>query len=138
VDQVQPFWIVNAIGLHGSAAALHAIAALPAVRIVEDGHAPIELIAPVAQGQIDTGQLPFAAAEPGLLDVKADFLWNLGFLGKGRLVSNIDTGVDGNHVAYASRWRGKQPESSAAMMPGPNTAVAGPPTSPSQRCRVSR
>ena len=46
------------------------------------------------------------SSEPGLRVVNAHKLWALGYSGNGRLVMNIDTGVDGNHPALSSRWRG--------------------------------
>jgi bacillopeptidase F len=105
VADVQPFWILNGIGLRATPAALLAIAAHPAVRVVDDGDAPIELIRPVGPVIPSPGILA-AVPEPGLLDIKADFLWNLGILGQGRIVSSLDTGVEGTHPAYRTRWRG--------------------------------
>jgi serine protease AprX len=32
-------------------------------------------------------------------------LWNLGFLGQGIVVANMDTGVDVSHPDLATRWR---------------------------------
>ncbi len=44
---------------------------------------------------------------PGLRAINADRCWyELGLSGAGRLVCNIDTGVDGEHPALAARWRG--------------------------------
>ncbi len=106
VREVQPFWIVNAIGLHATAAALATIADHPSVLRIEDGHIEIELVHPV----VVTEQTPVTTApEQGLLDIKADFLWNLGITGQGRIVSNLDTGVFAGHTALSARWRGNQP-----------------------------
>ncbi len=46
------------------------------------------------------------ASEIGLKVIKANKLWEIGITGLGRLVMNIDTGVEGTHPAFASRWRG--------------------------------
>ena len=105
VSDVQPFWILNGIGVRATAAALQAIATHPAVRVIDDGDAPIELIAPVAPAVPAPAPLALVP-EPGLIDLHADFLWNLGFLGQGRIVSSLDTGVEGTHPAYRTRWRG--------------------------------
>jgi bacillopeptidase F len=44
---------------------------------------------------------------PGLRAINADRVWHeLGITGKGRLVANLDTGVDGDHPALTNRWRG--------------------------------
>lgn len=47
-----------------------------------------------------------ATVENGLKVIKADSLWARGFTGTGRVVMNIDGGVDVNHVALGSRWMG--------------------------------
>lgn len=49
------------------------------------------------------------ASEAGLRAINAHRLWALGFTGAGRLVMNIDTGVNGNNVAFNTRWRGTLP-----------------------------
>ncbi|KAA3600053.1 MAG: T9SS C-terminal target domain-containing protein [Calditrichaeota bacterium] len=41
--------------------------------------------------------------------INANKLWDLGFDGTGRIVMNIDTGVDGNNPYVASSWFGNQP-----------------------------
>ncbi len=46
------------------------------------------------------------ASEIGLKVIKANKLWEIGVTGLGRLVMNIDTGVEGTHPALSSRWRG--------------------------------
>ncbi|KAA3606897.1 MAG: T9SS C-terminal target domain-containing protein [Calditrichaeota bacterium] len=52
--------------------------------------------------QIDTSSDVFHA-------IKATKLWKLGIDGTGRIVMNIDSGVDGNHTHLASSWYGLQP-----------------------------
>ncbi len=47
-----------------------------------------------------------ATVEPGLSAIRADEVWAMGFTGEGRLVSHLDTGVDGAHPALNARWRG--------------------------------
>ena len=106
VSDIQPFWVTNAIGARATTEAIVQIAALPAVANVLDGDAEMPLIEPVAVEPAPA--VPTAAAEPGLLDIRADFLWNLGYTGAGRIVSNLDTGVDGTHPALRTRWRGSR------------------------------
>ena len=44
---------------------------------------------------------------PGLRAINADRCWDeLGLSGAGRLVCNIDTGIDSEHPALMTRWRG--------------------------------
>jgi subtilisin family serine protease len=47
-----------------------------------------------------------AGVENGLTVIRAPELWAMGITGSGVLVGNLDTGVDGNHVALKDRWRG--------------------------------
>jgi len=63
----------------------------------------IEKIEPVSENP--SGQL-MTSIEEGLERINAPAAWARGYTGAGRLVSNLDTGVDGNHQALAARWRG--------------------------------
>jgi bacillopeptidase F len=64
----------------------------------------IENIDPVAKRE--ASEQTIASIEEGLERINAPLSWARGYTGAGRLVSNLDTGVDGNHAALASRWRG--------------------------------
>jgi subtilisin family serine protease len=67
----------------------------------------IENIKPVSKGD-DSPPLT-AGVEAGLKAIRADEVWAMGITGAGRLVSHLDTGVDGNHPALNARWRGYDP-----------------------------
>ena len=59
------------------------------------------------KGEMGRGIALVNAATPGLRAINAHRVWyELGITGAGRLVCGLDTGVMGNHVAFASRWRG--------------------------------
>ncbi len=63
----------------------------------------IEEIEPVSRG----GDTPSVTGhEIGADRLHVPEVWAMGITGEGRLVSHLDTGVDGNHPALASRWRG--------------------------------
>ncbi|UCF50635.1 MAG: S8 family serine peptidase [Thermoplasmatales archaeon] len=65
----------------------------------------IELIEPIYKGpenEYDFGR----EVEPGVEAVRAPEVWDMGITGEGVLVATIDTGVDGDHPALASRWAG--------------------------------
>jgi subtilisin family serine protease len=64
---------------------------------------PIELINPVSSNPAESAP---GSAEPGLRDINANKLWEIGITGSNVIVMNLDTGVDGAHPALASRWRG--------------------------------
>ncbi|MFQ6104523.1 MAG: S8 family serine peptidase [Candidatus Glassbacteria bacterium] len=64
----------------------------------------IENIEPISQNEAP--ERTTTSIEEGLERINAPTAWARGYTGAGRLVSNLDTGVDGNHPALASRWRG--------------------------------
>ncbi len=101
------FWIANCIRVEATPAAIKAIAGRADVETVYYNY-EIELIEPVAtvlnSGPPRDDRNP--TPEPGIIAVRAPEAWDLGFTGVGVLVANMDTGVDGNHPALASRWAG--------------------------------
>ena len=73
------------------------------VDIIEANLVP-ELIEPVARRDAGSREIGLA---PGIDAIDAERVWyELGVWGDGALVANLDTGVDGNHPALSSRWRG--------------------------------
>ncbi|MBN2490249.1 MAG: S8 family serine peptidase [Planctomycetes bacterium] len=107
VARYESFWIFNGFFVEADRDAFRRLAWREDVgRIYYAGEEnSVDLIQPVSvEPSLDFN--PLDAPESGLIECKADFLWNLGFTGKGRIVANIDTGVDGNHNALKARWRG--------------------------------
>jgi len=99
------FWIINAIALEAVPEVINQMARFPQLAYL-DVDALLELDRPVSQRPARESS---NSAEPGLKVIKAHKLWQRGITGQGVIVMNIDTGVDGNHPALASRWRGNQP-----------------------------
>ncbi|MGB7061111.1 MAG: S8 family serine peptidase [Candidatus Zixiibacteriota bacterium] len=102
-----PYWIMNMVVVQATITELEVIAARPDVEIVESNFRA-GLIEPVGDR---TGSVIIPdkgiGVTPGLRAVKADSVWyQLGITGLGRLVANLDTGVDGAHPALTARWRG--------------------------------
>lgn len=110
VDDYQSFWIANVIRVDATPAVLRELAAHRDVdRIYYN--IGIESVAPIAgDGRNDAGGAATGGVEPGIAAVRAPEAWALGYTGQGRLVSTLDTGVDGNHPALGSRWRGHHPD----------------------------
>lgn len=102
-------WIVNAVLLRSTPEVIAYAARLPEVEVVYDGGVPIEVIQEAFDHGPTPNYNPLDAPEPGLVGIKVPDLWARGYRGKGRLVANLDTGVDGNHPALKSRWRGNDP-----------------------------
>ncbi|UCC78695.1 MAG: S8 family serine peptidase [Candidatus Zixiibacteriota bacterium] len=103
IDDFKAFWIINAYVVEAKANVVKAISAHPDVARVYYNY-EIELIEPVEAKKDNTGLI--TVAETGVQAVRAPEVWAMGYTGAGVLVSNIDTGVEGDHPALASRWAG--------------------------------
>ncbi len=63
------------------------------------------------------------SVEPGVKIVNAHKLWSMGITGQGRLLMNIDTGVDYLHPQLNARWRGQHvPTNQAWFDPSGSTS----------------
>lgn len=105
VTSYRAFWISNLIAVESKADFLPRLAARPEVDIIYED-APIELITPVSE---TAGVEPGRGTEAGITATRAPELWAMGITGAGTVVSHLDTGVDGDHPALASRWLGLEP-----------------------------
>ncbi len=101
-------WLVNAVVVTATPAAIREIAARDDVARVEPDLV-VSLIAPLP----GLRQLPEfvagggAGLTPNIQATGAPRVWNeLGIDGTGTIVGIMDTGVDGHHPALAARWRG--------------------------------
>ncbi len=68
---------------------------------------PVEQSGPVAfapASLTDSGR-----AQPNLIAIGCRQMWKRGLTGRGRLVATLDVGIDGNHRALKTRWRGRRP-----------------------------
>jgi bacillopeptidase F len=108
VSAFDPYWVANVIRVDTTPAEIGAIAGRDDVERVYFNY-QIELIAPVAAGGDGGGGIAGGGVEPGVAAVRAPEVWDMGYTGEGVLVATLDTGVDGNHPALASRWRGLDP-----------------------------
>jgi len=101
-------WIVNAVVVVGTVDAIRELAARPDVERVE-ADLIVELIEPVPSEKIvdPSKDGRGIGITPGVVAVGARRVWNeLGINGTGVIVSELDTGVDGNHIALQANWRG--------------------------------
>ena len=102
----QSYWLINAITVTGSEDAIRAVAARQDVDVVELDLLP-ELIEPIKVDRPAEKDTRGIGITPGVVAVGARRVWDeLGIRGEGALIGSLDTGVDGNHPAIASRWRG--------------------------------
>ena len=105
VGSYQGLWIGNIILVTASAEALDILVQRDDVLQICPNH-QLESIKPI-EGNDDEPLI--ASVEIGLEKIHAPEVWAMGITGEGRLVSHLDTGVDGNHPALSSRWRGNDP-----------------------------
>ncbi|MEZ4388283.1 MAG: S8 family serine peptidase [Candidatus Krumholzibacteriia bacterium] len=101
----EPYWIVNGVFVTtGSVEVVRDLAARSDVRAAETP-LRVELLEPTERGAAaGSRSIGITAA---LVNIGVRRVWSdLGINGEGAIVANLDTGVDGNHIALASRWRG--------------------------------
>lgn len=102
VKNYRMFWIANMFHVEASREGIEALATHPDLDVLY-ANIPIELIEPVDYDS-DDGLL--LSHEIGLERINALEAWEHGWTGRGRVVMNIDTGVDGTHPALSERFRG--------------------------------
>ncbi|UCE65425.1 MAG: S8 family serine peptidase, partial [Candidatus Zixiibacteriota bacterium] len=95
------FWIANLFTVEATGVGIEAIAFRQDLEALYSNF-PIETIEPVKADP----QNIIESVEIGLERINAPAAWAQGWTGAGRVVMNIDTGVDGNHPALADRFRG--------------------------------
>jgi bacillopeptidase F len=109
IEQSRAFWIANVVRVDAVPAEIALIARRDDVARVFFNY-QIESIAPVATRPAgEPAGAGVSIPEPGIVAVRAPEAWDLGYTGEGALVATLDTGVDGNHPALASRWQGLEP-----------------------------
>ena len=98
-------WISNLVVIKATVAEIELIADRDDVRMIEPDFTPV-LIKPVGAWTPASGHREIGIT-PGLVAIGADRVWyELGYNGLTRLIGSLDTGVDVNHPALNSRWRG--------------------------------
>jgi len=100
-----PYWITNCVVVRALPNVIEEIGERADVQWIDENFRA-HLIEPIPSNR--TRSLDENHGVPrGIRAIRAPEVWyELGFTGAGRLVGSLDTGVDGNHPALASRWRG--------------------------------
>lgn len=106
VKDYRGLWIGNVVLVTATREALDILVQRDDVLQIDPDY-EIENIEPVSKG--DDSPPLIAGVEAGLGAIRADEVWDMGYTGAGRLVSHLDTGVDGTHPALNARWRGYDP-----------------------------
>jgi subtilisin family serine protease len=115
------FWVINMVVVKATPSAL-----LELSRRVDVGYMDLDAFLdwdrPVERAP--GPRLVPGGTEPGLRAINAPLMWAAGYTGAGRIVMNIDTGVDVTHPALSYKWRGNHvPASQAWIDPGGGTTT---------------
>jgi len=102
VKEFKTFWIANSIFLFATKDEIEKVASRNDVETVYENY-PISLVDPVSIEKSSNNQ---AEKESCFSAIGVREAWSMGYNGQGRLVCNLDTGVDGGHEALFSNWRG--------------------------------
>ncbi|MER5310725.1 S8 family serine peptidase [Streptomyces sp. NPDC002773] len=101
-----PFWISNTVQVTGDARLLQDIAALPEVTAVEAEKAL--RLPELTQDDTNPAVNSVNAVDWNVAEIRADDVWNdFKVRGEGIVVANIDGGVQFDHPALASQYRGR-------------------------------
>lgn len=100
----QSFYIVNMIKVTGDRALIEELAARSDVKQI-DANPRVRTALPVPTG-VDLKSDQADRIEWNVTRVNAPKLWNRGFRGEGRVVADADTGVQWDHPALKSHYRG--------------------------------
>ena len=103
VKEFKTFWITNSIFLIATKDEIKKVASRNDVETIYENY-PITLVDPVSVEKSSNNQ---AENERCFSAIGVREAWSKGLNGQGRLVCNFDTGVDGDHPALFSNWRGK-------------------------------
>jgi hypothetical protein len=103
ISGYKSLWLTNVFIVTATPEGIKAIASLPEVDNVYYSYKVVNE-EPV---KVSPGDRPLIANhEIGLDRINAPAAWAAGFTGAGRVVANMDTGVDGTHPALTARFRG--------------------------------
>ena len=108
----QRFWIANMIGVIAKPAVYYEMMTRGDIAEIELD-AELLLDRPIKGTNDSFGT---KSVEDGIKIINADKLWKMGITGQGRLLMNIDTGVDYTHPQLSSRWRGTHVPSNQAWL----------------------
>jgi subtilisin family serine protease len=103
IYDIKDFWIINAVAVYADVDIVKQVTFRNDVGFIEVDN-PIFFDDEEESYSFKSDEVN--TVETGLKVIKADKLWKLGITGVGTIVMNIDSGVDGNHPAFNSRWRG--------------------------------
>lgn len=113
-ERVMGHWIVNVVEATVAASDLAELAKRSDIVAIYEEPIPT-IIEPLSYDTVYTAPNDATGVASNIEQVRADDAWYIaGYDGTGRLVCSFDTGVNGNHPALYSRWKGLDGDSAAA------------------------
>jgi subtilisin family serine protease len=110
VKEFKTFWITNSVLLKATKDEIEKVSSRSDVEAVYENY-PVTLVDPVSVKESSGDQTKNESCFSAIAVREA---WSRGYNGQGRLVCNFDTGVDGDHEALSSNWRGNNGGSAEA------------------------
>lgn len=110
VENINPHWLINMVEADVTADAVIGLANRDDVVMV---HAKPR-IRSILPDKIESAPSLSTGVSDHLTAINADDAWAAGYTGEGRLVCSFDTGVDGDHPALSSSWKGNDGNHAAA------------------------
>ena len=103
-SDLQSYKIINAISLNANANLIFRLAERSDILLLELNYPILKIESPVT---VKNGQSKsIGGTEPGLIAIKADLMWALGYTGRNRIGMNIDTGINFEHPAISGNFLG--------------------------------
>jgi uncharacterized repeat protein (TIGR01451 family) len=113
VKDYTPYWIFNGLAVTADRETLLEVAGRPEVKIVCANHKH-QIQASNVKRQTSNFQSPISNLQPpewNISRIRADLVWNaLGINGTGVVVASMDSGVDWQHPALMTQYRGYNPK----------------------------
>ncbi len=103
-EPIERYWIAPAFRATVPVSTLTTLANMSGVKTVIE-NATVSFDPPVEVERATAPDLSATVAQP-LQQLNVPYLWQKGLTGQGRLICSFDTGVEYDHPALASKWRG--------------------------------
>ncbi|HOP06097.1 MAG TPA: S8/S53 family peptidase [candidate division Zixibacteria bacterium] len=129
VGQIKGHWLVNIVETELTREEIEQLASDPNIETIYAAPS-ISLIEPEEPQVAPSMSTDASTVTNNLIAINADLAWAQGYTGAGRLVCSFDTGVDGDHPALSSSWRGNDGNYAAAWFFPRTDALATPTTIP--------
>lgn len=109
VSKYEDFWIVNGLSVTGTKAVMEKLAAMPEVESIcaENIEQLTDTSSTASKSSVTSANTPSTDnVEPNIRQISAPEAWQMGYTGTGIVVASIDTGVQWDHPALVTKYRG--------------------------------